>query len=322
MRAVLRDAYGGPEVLRVGEVATPRPGPGEVLVRVRASSLNTADLDQLRGLPRIARVEGVRRPRSPHMGLDVAGEVEEVGSGVRDLERGDRVWADLFSHGHAALADYVRVPADASSRIPDGVSFVDAATVPHSGLLALQGLRAAAPFRAGTRVLINGAGGCVGPFAIQLAVSRGAHVTGVDSADKADLMRAAGAHEVIDYVTEDVTRSGKRYDVVLDIADTRGILAMRRCLKRGGRYSLIARRLGSFARYVLAGPLVGRLTGTRMGTILWKPNRRAYLDEFVALLAAGEVRPLIDSTWALDDAVTAFEHLASGRARGKVVVVP
>ncbi|WP_309069405.1 NAD(P)-dependent alcohol dehydrogenase [Microbacterium sp.] len=322
MRAVLRDAYGGPEVLRVGKVPTPRPGPGEVLVRVRASSLNTADLDHLQGLPRIARIEGLRRPRTPHVGVDVAGDVEEVGPGVRELTPGDRVWADVFAHGHAALADYVCVPAGALARIPDGVSFADAATIPHSGLLALQGLRAAAPLRAGTRVLINGAGGCVGPLAIQLAKVRGAHVTGVDTGDKADIMRAAGADAVIDYVAEDITRSGKRYDVVLDIADSRGMLAMRRCLERGGRYSLIARRLGSFARYVLLGPLVGRLTGTRMGTILWKPNDRAHLDELGALLAAGEMRPLVDSTWALDDAVAAFEHLASGRARGKVVIVP
>lgn len=323
MRAVQRDVYGGPEVLSVREVETPRPGPGEVLVRVRASSLNTADLDLLLGRPRLARIGyGLARGQARGMGLDVAGEVTEVGQGVTGLRPGDRVWADVFDQGHAALADYVSVPASSLARIPDGVSFAEAATVPHSGLLALQGLGPAGPIRAGERVLINGAGGCVGPLAIQVAKASGAHVTAVDEAAKFELMRAAGADDVIDYRAEDITRSGRRFDVVLDIADTRGPLAMRRCLARGGRYSLIARRLGSYAAYVLFAPLVGRITGTRMGTMFWKPNQRAHLDEFGVLLASGAVRPLIDSTWSLDDAVDAFRHLASGTARGKIVVVP
>lgn len=323
MRAVRRDAYGGPEVLAVREVATPRPGPGQALVRVRASSLNTADLDLLYGRPRIARMGyGLRRGQAGGMGLDLAGEVTQVGPGASGVRVGDRVWADLFDQGHSALAEYACVAADALRPIPDGVSLADAATVPHSGLLALQGLRVAGPIRAGERVLINGAGGCVGPLAIQLAEARGAHVTGVDAAAKSELMRAAGADEVIDYAAMDITRSGSRFDVVLDIADTRGPVAMRRCLAPGGRYSLIARRLGSFAVYVLFAPLVGRVTGTRMGTMMWQPNPAALLEEFGALLAAGAVRPIVDSTWSLDDAVAAFEHLDAGRARGKIVIVP
>jgi NADPH:quinone reductase-like Zn-dependent oxidoreductase len=323
MRAVLRHAYGGPEVLSLARIGAPRPAPGEVLVRVRASSLNTADLDQLLGRPRVTRIgTGLRRPRLPRVGLDVAGEIEEVGAGVVGLQPGDRVWADLFDRGHGALADLVAVPAEALSRIPHGVSFADAATVPHSGTLALQGLRPAGPIRAGERVLVNGAGGCVGPFAIQLAKASGAHVTGVDEAAKAELMTSAGADEVIDYRAEDVTRSARRFDVVLDIADTRSLGAMRRCLAPGGRYSLIARRIGSFAEKALLGPIVGGATGVRMGTFVWRPNHRPSLEQFGGLLASGAVRPMIDSTWSLDDAIGAFDRLASGRARGKVVVVP
>ncbi|GAA1734053.1 NAD(P)-dependent alcohol dehydrogenase [Microbacterium paludicola] len=323
MRALQRERYGGPEVLAVREVATPRPGPGQALVRLRASSLNTADLDLLYGRPRVARIGyGLRRGQSGGMGLDLAGEVVEVGEGVTGLRPGDRVWADLFDQGHAALAEYVCVSAVALHPIPDGVSFADAATVPHSGLLALQGLKPAGPIGPGERVLINGAGGCVGPLAIQLAKARGAHVTGVDESAKFDLMRTAGGDEVVDYAAVDITRWGRRFDVVLDIADTRGPLAMRRCLAPGGRYSLIARRLGSFASYVLFAPLVGRLTGTRMGTMFWKPNPAEHLAEFGALLASGAVRPIVDSTWSLENAVAAFEHLDAGRARGKVLVVP
>lgn len=323
MRAILRDRYGEPEVLALAEVPAPRPGPGDALVRVRASSLNTADLDLLRGLPRLARIgTGVGRPRTPGMGVDLAGEVVDVAPDVTDLAPGDRVWADLFDHGTAALADLVRVPAAALSPIPDGVSFADASTAPHSGLLALQGLRATGPIRDGERVLVNGAGGCVGPLAIQLAKAFGAHVTGVDEGGKADLMRAAGADDVVDYRVVDITRAGRRFDVVLDIADTRGVLAMRRCLAPGGRYALIARRLGSYVAKSVLGPAVGRATGTRIGTFTWRSNHRPHLDEFGALLASGAVRPLIDSTWSLDDAVSAFRHLASGRARGKIVVVP
>ena len=256
------------------------------------------------------------------MGLDLAGEVDELGPGVRRLRPGDRVWADVFDHGHAALAEWVRVPESALSRIARGVSFADAATVPHSGLLALQGLQTAGGVRAGERVLVNGAGGCVGPLAIQMAKARGAHVTGVDEAAKAELMRTAGADEVVDYAATDITRSGRRFDVVVDIADTRSLFAMRRCLAPGGRYSLIARRLGSFASSILLAPLLGRAAGVRMGTILWKPNQARMLDQLGGLLASGAVRPIVDSTWSLDDAAGAYRHLSSGRARGKVVITP
>lgn len=323
MRAVVRDRYGPVDVLRLADVAPPVPGPGEVVVRVAAASLNTADLDHLLGRPRVARVAtGLVRPTNRRVGLDVAGTVERVGSEVTRLVPGDRVWADLFDSGHGALSDRVCVPASALSPLPDQVPFEDAATVPHSGSLALQGLRAAGPIRPGERVLVNGAGGCVGPFAVQIAKARGAEVAAVDHGDRLALLRELGADQVIDYCEEDVTRSGRRFDVVLDIADTRSVVALRRCLAPGGRYALIARRMGSFAEKALLGPVVGRLTRTRMGTFAWHPNRRADLDELAGLLASGAVRPRIDRRYGLDDAPEAFRRLASGEARGKVVVVP
>jgi NADPH:quinone reductase-like Zn-dependent oxidoreductase len=323
VRAVLRDEYGPVEILRVSTVVDPVPGPGEVVVRVAAASLNMADLDHLLGVPRLARLgTGLTRPSNRRVGVDVAGTVETVGSDVAGLRPGDRVWADLFESGHGALADRVLVPASALAPLPDGVPFDVAATVPHSGALALQGLRAAGPIRPGERVLVNGAGGCVGPFAVQIAKARGAVVTAVDHGDKLDFLRELGADEVIDYTREDFTRGDRRFDVVLDIADTRSLVALRRSLAPGGRYALIARRIGSFAEKALLGPLVGGLTGTRMGVFSWRPDRRADLDELAGLLETGAVVPRIDRRYGLDDTVEAFRHLESGAARGKILVVP
>ena len=319
----MRDGYGPVDVLRVAVVEPPVPGPGEVVVRVGAASLNMADLDHLLGRPRAARVAtGLFRPTNRGVGVDVAGTVEAVGSDGTGFQPGDRVWADLFDAGHGALADRVRVSASALSPLPGALSFDDAATAPHSGTLAVQGLRAAEPIRPGERVLIDGAGGCVGPFAVQMAKARGAVVTAVDHGDKLGFLRELGADEVIDYTREDFTRSGRRFDVVLDIADTRSLAAVRRSLAPGGRYVLIARRISSFAEKGLLGPIVGRLTGTRISTFFWRPNQRADLDELAGLLAAGDVVPRIDRRYALDDAVEAFRRLESGAARGKVLVVP
>lgn len=323
MRAVVRDEYGPVDVLRVATVADPEPGPGEVVVRVAVASLNMADLDHLLGRPRLARIgTGLVRPANRRVGVDVAGTVEAVGPDVAGLRPGDRVWADLFESGHGALADRVLAPASALSLLPDGVPFDVAATAPHSGSLALQGLRAAGRIRPGKRVLVNGAGGCVGPFAVQIAKARGAVVTAVDHGDKLDFLRELGADEVVDYTREDVTRGDRRWDVVLDIADTRSVPALRRTLAPGGRYVLIARRIGSFAEKALFGPVVGRLTGTRMGVFAWRANRPADLAELAGLLAAGDVVPRIDGRYGLADAVEAFRRLESGAARGKVLVVP
>lgn len=323
MRAVVRDGYGPVDVLRVTTLEAPAPGAGQVVVRVRAASLNMADLDHLLGRPRASRVAtGLVRPTHRGVGVDVAGTVEAIGPDATGFRPGDRVWADLFDSGHGSLADRVRVSASALSPLPDGISFDDAATAPHSGSLALQSLRAVGPVRPGERVLINGAGGCVGPFAVQIAKARGAEVTAVDHGSKLDFLRELGADHVIDYTREDVTRGDRRFDAVVDIADTRSVLAFRRCLAPGGRYVPIVRGIGSLAEKALLGPVVGGLTGTRMRAFLWSPNQRRDLDELAGLLTSGAVRPRIDRRCGLDDAVEAFRRLESGAARGKVLVIP
>ncbi len=322
MKAAVRDRYGPPEVIRVDEVAAPAPGAGEALVRVRAASLNTADSEHLRGMPRFIRLfSGMRRPRHSRMGTDVAGTVEAVGPRVAVLRPGDEVWADLFDHGAGALAEYVNVPAAALAPKPATATFEEAAAVPHSGVLAMQGLLCRGPFRAGEHVLINGAGGCVGPFAIQIAKAHGAEVTAVDHTDKLDLLRAAGADHTVDHTRTDVTDSPERYDRILDIVGNRSVLRWRRLLRPGGGYALIARDLSGFAGAAILGAAISVFGDRRLGVFGWKANRRRDLDELARLIDTGRIRPIVDRSFGLDQVADAYRHLESGRARGKVVVV-
>lgn len=323
MRAIVKDRYGPPDVLYVDELDVPIPGDDQVLVKVQAASLNTADSDHLRGLPPIARLgTGLRRPKSRRIGLDVAGRVEAVGRAVTGLRPGDEVWADLFEVGHGSFAEYVCAPAAAFSPKPVTATFEVAATVPHSGVLALQGLRGKGPVEAGQKVLINGAGGCVGPFAVQIARSFGAEVTAVDHTEKLDLLRAVGADHVVDYTQEDFTENGHRYDLILDIAATRSILRFRRSLSPDGRYVLIARSLAGFFGALVLGAWISLTGRKRMGTFMWRPNHRNDLDLLRDLLDSGRVRPLIDRRYRLEDVPDALRYLEAGQARGKLIVIP
>jgi NADPH:quinone reductase-like Zn-dependent oxidoreductase len=322
MLAIVRHRYGSPGVLTLDRVPVPVPAPGEALVRVAASSLNTADLDILTGRPWLTRVgTGFRRPRRPGLGLDVAGVVVEVGSGVDGLVPGDRVWGDVFAAGGGAFAGYVVGPARVFSRLPDAVGFETAAALPHSAVLALQGLSARGGVRAGQRVLVNGAGGCVGPFAVQIAKGLGAEVTGVDRGGKLDLLRAAGADHVIDYTRLDCTRTGLRYDFVLDIA-ARGATAFRRVLESDGAYVQIARTLGGFIRTAVVGAAMSAGSHSRVGMFVWSPSRPNDLDRLARLLSSEAIAPIVDSVVRLEDVPTALGRLAAGEARGKIVVTP
>ncbi|HJQ77488.1 MAG TPA: NAD(P)-dependent alcohol dehydrogenase [Acidimicrobiia bacterium] len=321
MKAVVRDRYGGDEVLRLEDIERPAPGYDEVLVRVDATSINTADIDQLRGIPPIARLgTGLVRPRWRVPGLDVAGTVEEVGRSVTGLRRGDEVWADMFANGLGAYAEYVRGPATAFVPRPSGISAVDAATVPHSAVLALQALGRRRRLRAGMHVLVNGAGGCVGPFAIQIAKTLGAEVTGVDHGGKLEMIRSLGADHVIDYTSEDVTKNGIRYDFILDIAANRSVFSYRRSLRDGGVHVLVARNLSGFFGAALVGGLISVIGGKRMGVFMWEPNKRADLDFLGELITTERLKPLIDRTYPLTAVPEAIRHQADGLARGKLVI--
>jgi NADPH:quinone reductase-like Zn-dependent oxidoreductase len=311
MRAIVRDRYGAEPYLT--DIPAPRPGDGEVLVRVVASSLNTADLDIMAGRPRAARIgNGLGRPRNPRLGLDVAGVVEAMGPGVTGFAVGDEVWGDVFGH-YGAFAELVTAPARVFSPKRAAVPFEDAACMPHSAALALQALNAKGGVRNGDRVLINGGGGCVGPFAIQIAKARGAEVVAVDHGGKFDLMKRAGADHLVDYTTTDCTRIDDRFDFIVDIAANRNLLAYRRVLSLGGHFVLVARDLGGFAAALVLG-------GRRMGNLTWGPSRSSDLAELGRLLASGAVTPIIDRVCSLDEVPAELRRAQAGTARGKVVV--
>ncbi len=326
MRAAMRDAYGPPDVVDVRDVPVPVPTGDQVLVKVHAASVNRADLDGLYPRWQFTRVfSGIRRPRERGLGLDAAGVVESVGPDATTFRPGDRVFADLFSFGMGAFADYVVAPQRAFATIPADVSFEDAATLPHSAVLALQGLRLrdGRTIGPGDRVIVVGASGNVGPFAVQIAKSMGAHVTGVARTEKLDFVRSLGADAVLDYTTTDYTTTGERYDWILDVEARHSLLRARRALRRGGAYVSLGGPGMRIFEAMLLGGLVSRATGRRMGLLLWwKPFRTEDVDRLRTLLAAGDVRPIIDRRFALDDIVDALRYVDGGQARGKVIVTP
>jgi NADPH:quinone reductase-like Zn-dependent oxidoreductase len=323
MKALVRDRYGPPaEVLRFEEVAEPVPVEDEVLVRIRASSLNATDLDWLLGRPGLARIAtGLRGPRNPRLGVDVAGVVEAVGPAVTRLRVGDEVFGDLYGHGFGAFADKACARERAFRPKPASLTIEEAATLPHAGILALHGLRAGGPIHHGERVLINGASGNVGPFAIQMAKARGAVVTGVCSTPKLEFVTSIGADDVIDYTTQSYTRLGRTWDRILDVAANKSLLAVRRALAPGGSYTWLGGTTGTLLQSITVGPLQRLVGGRRMGMATgWGPFRPGDVAELIRLVESGAVRPIIDRTYPMAEAIDALAYLHEGRARGKVVL--
>jgi NADPH:quinone reductase-like Zn-dependent oxidoreductase len=326
MRAIVRDRYGPPEVVSLEEIPTPEPVGDQVLVRVQAASVNRADLDGLYPRWQFTRVfSGIRAPRTRRVGLDVAGVVESVGPDATRFRPGDQVMGDLFSFGQGAFAEYVCAPERAFATLPDGLSFEEAATLPHSAILALQGLRLrdGRTVGPGDRVLIVGASGNVGPFAVQVAKARGAEVTGVCRAEKVDFVRSLGVERVIDYTTVDFTRAGERYDWIVDVEARHSLLRSRHALRPGGVYVSLGGPGSHIFEAILFGGVVSRATGKRMGLLLWwKPFHADDVATLKELIAAGRLRPVIDRRYPLSETVQALRHVDDGHARGKVIITP
>ena len=325
MKAAVHDRYGAPEDVRLIEIDRPTPTDDQVLVRVKAASVNRADLDYIEARPWFIRLfTGVRAPRNPRLGFDAAGVVEEIGSGVTTLKAGDRVFGELYLFGHGAFAEYVVAPERAFSSIPDEMSFDDASTLPHSALLAAQSLgrrKSGQAIKEGDEILIGGASGNVGPFAVQMAKAMGANVTGVCSADKADFVRSLGADHVIDYRTTDYTATGKLYDWIVDVDSHHSILRVRHALKPGGVYVTLGGNAIPLFDAMIVGPIVSRATGKRLGLLLdWKPFPKDDVAAVKALIAAGKVRPVIDRRYPLDEVGDALRYVAERRPKGKVVI--
>lgn len=314
MRAVVRDRYGPPDVLRVEEVPDPVPAAGQVLVRVVATSVNLSDVECLTGSPAYARLGGLRRPSRRVLGSDVAGVVEAVGPGATTFAIGDEVYGDNLEL-LGGFAELVVAKESALAPKPRALGFVEASTLPQSGAIAHQGTALVGP---GSRVLVNGAGGGTGPLAIQLAKAAGARVTAVDNAGKLDVMRAAGADEVVDYRAEDWTRRGP-FDHVLDLVAHRSVLAYRRALAPGGRYRCVGGSVRSLLRVVTAGTLVGVATGRSLGVLVVRQGP-AHFAPVTERVLTGELRTFVDRVVPLEETAAALAHVLEGRARGKVVV--
>jgi NADPH:quinone reductase-like Zn-dependent oxidoreductase len=315
VKAVVYDRYGGPEVLRVEDVPVPSPGAGQVRVRVRATSLNLSDWEALTGSPAYARFGGLRRPSRRILGSDIAGVVDEVGDGVTRFRPGDEVYGDNL----ALMGGFAEHAVAAESSLllkPAGLTFAEASTIPQAGAIALRGTAWAAP---GRRVLVNGAGGGSGTFAIQLAQRLGAHVTAVDNAGKLDFMRSVGADEVVDYRSDDFTRITPRFDLVLDLVAHRSVFAYRRALAPGGTYRCVGGTVRSLLRVLTAGWTIGRLTGRSIGVLIVQGGP-AYFEPLADLCVAGEVRIHVHRTYPLDEVPVALAEVGAGRALGKVVV--
>ncbi len=333
MKAVIADQYGAPAQLRVGEVDRPVPGEGQVLVRVHAASVHADVWHMVRGVPYVLRLMGggLRRPAEPIPGTDAAGVVEALGPGTSRFQVGDPVFGEVVEgfqwRNGGTFAEFVSAPEAALERIPEGVSFVDAAAVPTSALIALFTVRKEARVQPGERVLVNGAAGAVGQFAVQIARADGAHVTAVERADRLDLLAQIGADEVIDGTATDYTAGPQRYDVVIDIPGNHSFAKVRRVLSDTGRYILVGhdrygagghRWLGSIPRVFAlmarsaVSPQVPRPDFSGPG-----PGAMA---EIAGMLASGAIHPVVGRTYPLAEAVAALEHLESGRARGKVVL--
>ena len=317
MRAVVYERYGGPEVLRVADVPTPRPADGQVLVKVAATSINLSDWEGLRGSPAYARLGGFRAPRRRTLGSDIAGTVEDVGTGVTRFAPGDDVYGDNLAL-MGGFAEYAVVGESALAFKPAELTFAQASTIPQAGAIALQGTVGAA---VGRRVLINGAGGGSGSFAVQLAKRQGAHVTGVDNGLKLEFMRSLGADDVIDYSSDDFTRGREPYDLILDLVAHRSVFAYRRALAPGGRYRCVGGSVRSLLRVLTVGAVAGLVTGRSLGVLVVKEGP-AHFGPLSELCVAGDVAIHIDRTVGLDEVPEALALVGEGRALGKVVVVP
>ncbi|HYN70234.1 MAG TPA: NAD(P)-dependent alcohol dehydrogenase [Candidatus Eisenbacteria bacterium] len=324
MKAALQDRYGPPEVVQVRDIETPVPAEDQVLVRVHAGSVNRADLDNLGPRPGFVRAFiGLRAPRNKGVGIDMAGVVESVGPGVTEFKPGDRVFGDMYSYGQGTFAEYVCAPPRAFAPIPEAMSFEDAATLPHSAVLAMQGLRLrnGRTIRSGDKVLIDGASGNVGPFAVQIAKARGAEVTGVCRTEKLEFVRSLGADHVLDYTKTDYTKGRERYDWIVDTDSHHSILRVRRALRPKGVYVTLGGTAWPILFSLVAGPLISRFTDRWSGLLLWwKPFKREDVDALTALIAAGEVKPVIDRRFPLSEVVDALRYVDEGRARGKVII--
>lgn len=318
MKAIVQHRYGTADQLAFADVPKPQPGPGEVRVHVHATSLNASDIEMMTGSPAYIRMSGLFRPSRKIPGSDFAGIIETLGEGVTEFAIGDAVYGDVLGQS-GGLAEYLCAPVDVLSRKPEHLSFVDAASIPQAGGVARQGLAFGGGLEAGQRVLINGAGGGAGSFAIQFAKMQGLHVTGVDTGEKLEAMLAFGADEVVDFRKDDFTKSGAGYDLILDLVAHRALSDHLSALAPGGRYALVGGAMLRIFGVLLKGYVLGKLTGKHPGMLIHKGSPLDN-DCIAGWLGDGSIRTVVDKVFGFDEGIEAMRYQAQGHARGKIVV--
>jgi NADPH:quinone reductase-like Zn-dependent oxidoreductase len=318
MKAIVYTKYGTPDVLELKEIDKPIPKDNEVLIKVYAVSINDWDWCLLQGIPLINRfLFGLLKPKKKILGSDIAGRIEAIGKNVKQFKRGDEVFGDL-SGDWGGFAEFVCARENALALKPASMTYDEAAAIPQAAMLAIQGLRDKGQIQPGQKLLINGAGGGVGTFAVQIAKLYGVEVTGVDSSGKLDMLRSMGFDHVIDYTQEDFTKNGKCYDLILDVKTNRSIFDYTRALCPNGIYVTVGGSMVRLFQALLLGPWISMISKKNIRIVGLKQNKDlAYMNE---LFEAGKVKPVIDGPYKLDELPRAFRHFGEGAHKGKVVI--
>jgi NADPH:quinone reductase-like Zn-dependent oxidoreductase len=318
MKAIVYQRYGSPDVLELKEVQKPIPKDDEVLIKVYAASINDWDWQLLQGIPFANRMtNGLLKPKKKILGSDIAGRIEAVGKSVKQFQPGDEVYGDI-NGAWGGFAEYVCARENALALKPVRMTFEEAAAIPQAAMLAIQGLRDKGKIQSGQKLLINGAGGGVGTFAVQIAKLYGVEVTGVDSSGKLDMLRSMGFDHVIDYTQEDFTKNGQCYDLILDVKTNRSIFDYARALCPNGTYVTVGGSTARLMQALLLGPFISMISKKNIRIVLLKPNKDlAYMNE---LFEAGKIKPVIDGSYTLDEVPKAFRLFGEGHHKGKIVI--
>jgi len=318
MKAIVRYQYGSPDVLRLADVEMPTPTDDEVRIKIHAVSINGSDREGLIGKPLYARLGGLRKPGYPILGSDIAGRVERAGKNITKFQPGDEVFGEIPGY-HGGFAEYACAPERTLAHKPAGLTFEQAAAIPQAGTVALQGIRVKGQVKPGQKVLINGAGGGAGTFAVQLAKLHGAEVTAVDNTGKLEFLRSLGADHVIDYTRQDFTKTGKQYDLILDVIAHRSAFAYRRALKPNGTYFFVGGAVATLFQILLLGPWIKKSTGRNIRLLTVSQNNKD-LIAITELCETGKVVPVIDRQYPFTQVPDAFRYVTEGHAKGKVII--
>ena len=320
MKAIVLTKYGSPHDLQLKEIEKPTPNDDEVLIKVKAASVNDWDWCLVRGTPFYIRLLcGLFKPKFQIPGVDIAGEVVAVGKNVSQLQTGDEVYGDLSENGFGGFAEYVCAPVNALALKPENMTYIEAAAIPHAAMLAVQGLRDLGKIQPGQKLLINGAGGGVGTLGVQIAKAIGVeHVTGVDSSNKLNMMRLVGFDYTIDYQQDDFTKNKQLYDLILDPKTNRSIFKYLRVLKTNGSYVTVGGLTSRLIQALFLSPIIRFFYKKYVHVLGLKPNKDlGYMNE---LFEAGEIKPVIDGPYELSSAIEAIQHFGEGNHEGKVII--